>query len=354
MKVKLPQYSGKDYLVLGLIILPVTVILNMVIFGTGYFRGFNFFWQATLITTFLFCIQFILCSSIAVLFKNRFPDENDLGIKLTLMIITFILLTGLFLLLLFRGYEIIGFYDYTFNEKGFTWSYISMAIVNIFITFIMEGIASFNKWQKNILETEELRKTFKQTELNALKSQVNPHFLFNSLNSLSSLLAEDNDKAENFLDEMSKVYRYMLRNDDDQLVTLETELKFIESYLHLLNTRFGGGLTVTVAVDEEDKQKLLAPLTLQVIIEDAFTHNAFSKTNPLTISVTTRKKDSCIVVKNNIRPKKVTRHLETETGLDNLVAKYHLLGNNAVDISDNESERIICVPLINKKEEVPL
>lgn len=352
MKVKLPQYTSKDYLVLGLIILPFTVLMNSVIFGAKYFSHLTIFLQATVITGVAFCIDFVLCGAVAVLLKKRFPDEKQTGVKLALMIFAFLLMTGLFLLLLFRGYEFIGFWGYVFNEKGFIWSYVSMGIVNIFLTFLHEGIARFESWKKNITETEQLKKAYKQSELQALKSQVNPHFLFNSLNSLSCLINEDNDKAEQFLDEMSKVYRYMLRNEDDQLVTLQTELKFIESYLHLLNTRFGEGLTVAVNVEKEDLEKLIPPLTLQVIIEDAFTQNVFSKVRPLKISIASRKRDCCIVVKNNIQPKTVTGSLDKEAGLDNLVAKYYLLNHTAIDISDSSGERIICVPLINKKEEV--
>ena len=113
-----------------------------------------------------------------------------------------------------------------------------MAIMNIFFTLVMEGISRYNNWRENLKETEQLKKTFTQSQLLGLKSQVNPHFLFNSLNTLSSLIAEDEGQAETFLNEMSKVYRYMLRGDDEQLVPLQTELKFIASYTHLLDKRF--------------------------------------------------------------------------------------------------------------------
>ena len=99
------------------------------------------------------------------------------------------------------------------------------------------------------------------------------------------LIQDDEEKAERFLDKMSKVYRYMLRNDEEELVTLETELKFIDSYMHLLKARYGEGLQLVVDVTNEDRSKLLTPLALQVIIENTFSQNVISKSSPLVIAI---------------------------------------------------------------------
>ncbi len=318
MKLRLPQYSSKDYLVLLLILLPLTLIMNSGIFGSRYFSEWKILLTATLLTPVAFTLFFILCGGVAVFMKKRFPDEEQTGKKLGFMIGSFLLMTGLFLVLLFRGYEKISFLNYSFYEQGFVWAYIGLGIINIFLTFLFEGISRFENWKASMKETEQLRKSYKQSQLQALKSQVNPHFLFNSLNSLSSLISEEGDEAEKFLDEMTKVYRYMLRNDVDQLVAVGTELKFLESYLYLLKARYGDGLLVNIEVDEKDKEKHIPPLTLQVLIENAFTQNTISKSNPLKINIHSGA-DEAITVCNNVQAKMMTETTDRESGLDNLV-----------------------------------
>lgn len=350
---KLPKYTSKDYVVLMWVLLPFDVSLNSFIFGKLYYTNWEIFLFATLITGVACVIDFILCGFVAVTLKKRFPLERQLGKRLSMMILLFLMITGLFLYSLFRGYEATGFYGYSFNEGRFVWCYLAMGILNVFLTFLHEGIARYESWNANLKETEELRKSYKQSQLMGLKSQVTPHFLFNSLNTLSSLISEDEEGAEKFLNEMSKVYRYMLRNDDDQLVTLQTELSFIESYIYLLKARYLQALELTVSVEEEDKQKCLPPLTLQVIIENAISQNAFSKTSPLTIDIHTGA-DGDLVIRNNVQPKIITEATDFESGLDNLVNKYRLLNHTSIAIQERETERIIRLPLIIKNEKVAL
>jgi two-component system, LytTR family, sensor kinase len=351
MKLKLPQYSGKDYMVLAVILLPLTIIINAVLFGIQYFQNWLFFLSSTVITAVAFSLYFTLCGMIAVLMKNRFPYEHQATLKITLMILTFVTMTGLFLLLLFRGYEAVRFFGYRFNEHGFVWAYISMAIVNIFLTLLLEGISRFEDWRRNLKETEQLKKTFKQSQLHGLKSQVNPHFLFNSLNTLSCLISEDEDKAEKFLNEMTKVYRYMLRSDDEQLVTVEEELKFIESYQYLLESRFGDGLKINVNVKEQVRNKFVPALALQTLIENAFSQNTISKNNPLIVTLGCDC-DYKICVSYNRQAKSLTEPMGYDQELDNLVKKYTLLNQPPVIIEERETDCCVFLPLITNEEEV--
>jgi len=349
MRLKLPQYNGKDNLVMLLAMPAFAITINFIILGSKYFSNRKIFIVATILSAIAACIDFILCGWVAVSLKARFPAEQQMIKRLTLMIITFLIISGLFLYSLFSGYEHVSLLNYQFNEAGFVWSYFALGILNIFLTFLMEGISRYKDWEKNRLETEELNRTYKQSQLQGLKSQVNPHFLFNSLNSLSSLIQDDEEKAEAFLDEMSKVYRYMLRNDEEQLVTLETELKFIDSYLYLLKARYGDGLQVKIAVNEDDKGKLLTPLALQVIIENTFSQNIISKSSPLIITVKSAGSGVLEVV-NNVQPKSITDAMDFEAGLDNLVKKYELLSQPVTVIDSCKAHRVIRLSLLPKKE----
>lgn len=350
MKLKLPYYSSRDYLVLALVLLPVAIVINGVVFGWRYFTTPALLLSATIITGIAFAGYFVLCGRVAVMLRNRFPAEKDTALKLTLMVTSFLIMTGLYLLLLFRGYEWMTFFGYRFNEPNFVWACIGLGLVNIFLSFLFEGIARFENWKVNLRETEQLQKAYRQGQIQSLKSQVNPHFLFNSLNSLSSLIADDEDAAERYLNEMSKVYRYMLRTDEEQLVPLETEVKFLCSYMHLLNTRYGSGLQVSLYITENDQSKLLPPLTLQVLIENAFSQNTMSKASPLVISIESTA-DGLLIV-NNRQARMMTGSVECEAGLDNIVRKYELLNHKPVVINETPAERRVLVPLISTEKEV--
>lgn len=351
MKLKLPQFNSKDNLVMLLVVVPFVVMVNSFIFGNAYFSNWKLFAAATPVSALLFCVFFIVCGIIAITLRERMPNERFTGLRMAICMTIFVLLSGLFLLALFLGYEKLDFFGYRFNETRFTYAYISLAIINISLTLVMEGIARFDQWKATQNEAEALKNVYQKSQLLGLKSQVNPHFLFNSLNSLSSLINEDEEKAEKFLDEMSKVYRYMLRNDEDQLVALSTELKFIESYLYLLRARYGDGLQLTTKINDTAIDKLLPPLTLQVLVENAFSQNTMTKNNPLKIVIATDEHDR-LVVSNNLQPKISTEEGDHEKAVDNLVSKYRLLNQPAIVIKEEMNERRIYIPLIGQKEEV--
>lgn len=331
---------------------PFGLVLNILIFGKQYLSSWGIFILATLITTAASCIDFIVCGSIAVILKRRFPLDSDVRKRLALMIVVFLIISGLYLYFLFSGYALIRFYNYSFNQNGFVLAYICIGVLNIFLTFLHEGVSRFEKWKANLEETEELKKTVKQSQLLGLKSQVNPHFLFNCLNSLSSLINESTADAEKFLDEMSKVYRYMLRNDEDVLVPLEKEIQFVQSYYALLKARFGDGIQLQININENDKHCLLPPLSLQVIVENAFSQNTTQKTSPLKINI--RSNSNAVIVQNNVQRKTVTDAFDYEAGLDNLVSRYRLLNHGQLIITDKKDERVIKLPLINSEVEVKL
>lgn len=349
MKWKLPQYSGKDYLVLSLFVGPFTLSINSLLLGARYFTDYKVFLMATVAAATDFSVGFTLCSAIGVLLKRRFQAEEGIGLRLLLMTLIFLVLTAIFLLILFRGYEQLPFFQYQFEAIPFVWACIGTGICVIYITFLLEGIDRYEIWKNRMKENEQLSKANRQSRILGLKSQVNPHFLFNSLNSLSSLIEEDEGKAEKFLDEMSKVYRYMLRNEEDELVQLRVEMSFVESYYYLLKTRYGDGLQITTNVSGAALGKCLPPLTLQCIIENAFTQNVMTKEDPLHIRIDTG--SNGIIVRNNVQPKLISRDRDIESGMDNLVTRYLLLHQSSVVIEDNDAERVIYLPLFTCKKE---
>jgi LytS/YehU family sensor histidine kinase len=268
---------------------------------------------------------------------------------MAIAIMLFFLMTGLTTTFLFWGYDYFHFLGYELDETRFEWALLVGVIENIFVTFLHEGVSSFEKWKSTLVETEQLKKAYLQGQLMGLKNQVKPHFLFNSLNTLSSLITEDQQRAEKFLDEMSKVYRYLLRNNDDQLVQLETEIHFIESYYHLLKARYGDGLQLHMEIDALERTKQVPPLTLQILLENILQRNTISKGHPLivTISVTP---NGWLEFRNNTQKKVTNDPDKQETGLTNISSKFRLLCQEDIIVKDMGDHRIVQVPLINQPQ----
>lgn len=211
---------------------------------------------------------------------------------------------------------------------------------------ITEWIDYYGQLQQSEKEKEELFRLNLMAQYDSLKQQVNPHFLFNSLNSLSSLISIDPARAEIFVEEMSHVYRYLLQSNREELTPLYRELSFIRSYLHLLQTRFGEALRVNLDIPESAQQALIPPLTLQVLVENAVKHNEVSSQNPLYLRIGIDPAGQLQVV-NNLQKKQVAVPSE-KVGLANIIAKYRLLGQAEVCIVESATEFSVTLPLQKK------
>ena len=197
------------------------------------------------------------------------------------------------------------------------------------------------------LRAERLEKENVQAQFAALKSQVNPHFLFNSLSILSSLVHADAELSEKFIDQLSRAYRYILEQKDNERVLLKTELEFIQAYRFLLNIRFENKFDVVVNVPEADQSRYsIAPLTLQLLVENAVKHNRMSAKEPLRVQIGLE--GDCLVICNNrqLRPQS---EASTGVGLQNIINRYALLTDRPVSISENEESFVVKVPLLSER-----
>ena len=216
------------------------------------------------------------------------------------------------------------------------------------LCFTVIGATEAIYYHTRLLSTQQENATLQRlhllTRYDSLRPQVNPHFLFNSLNTLSSLIAIDPPRAESFVQEMSTVYRYLLQSNRDDLVSLGKELKFISSYLHMLLTRFGQGLRITVDVPSQYHALQLPPLTLQLLVENAVKHNEVSSENPLCIRIFIDGEDRLLIV-NNLQ-KKIVPAPSDRIGLTNIMTKYRLLGLPEVEVLETEADFSVALPLV--------
>jgi sensor histidine kinase YesM len=340
------NYSSKEKLIGVILVPPVAVAINYVAFGVPYFHHWFNFLLPTIITTFVVLLVYILCGMIATVLLNRFPKYSQTIKRIGLGLLSYVGITIVAITILFYGYDYSHIAGMTVRMDNYIWVLLVAAVCNLLATSFNEGAAFFEKWRKVVDEAEQLKKENLQSQLEGLKGQVNPHFLFNSLNSLSSLISDDPDKAEKFLDEMSKVYRYLLRTNEDGLTTLDAEMQFIYSYFHLLKTRYGDGLDMETIIDERYLQHQLPPLTLQMLVENAVKHNMILKNHPLKILIMTTNSGK-LVVSNNLQ-RKDRMVSSNKVGLTNIVNKYRLMKQEEITVRDDGKEFAVVVPLITQ------
>ncbi|MBT8185469.1 MAG: sensor histidine kinase [Eudoraea sp.] len=224
--------------------------------------------------------------------------------------------------------------------KGFI--YFKTAIVFIVLFFVARVLRLQLIQKESVLENEELKQQNLQTELVALKNQIDPHFLFNSLNSLNSLI-RDNKEATAFVSKLSFMYRYILQSSDKDMLTVREELKFLESYIHMIKTRYRDRFSIDLDINAEDLDKQLPPLALQLLVENAVKHNEISTTHPLEVKIYS--KDGAICVENRVRPR--TSLAEgTGNGLYNLDKRYYLLGKQKMAITTDNNTFCVKLPLL--------
>jgi LytS/YehU family sensor histidine kinase len=218
------------------------------------------------------------------------------------------------------------------------------SVANLILMAVFEAWLFFRESNSARQKAEMLEKELAQIRFEILKSQINPHFMFNSLNVLSGLIEKDVSGAQLFIDEFSRIYRYVLETIEKQVVTLEEELNFVRSYSYLQQIRYGGSLNVSVNIPAELLKMLLPPLSLQTVLENSIKHNIISKTNPLQVEITSE--DQWLVIINNLQPK-ISSGRSTGLGQKNLIKRYEMISDNIPGFIVQSNNSIVKLPLLS-------
>lgn len=277
--------------------------------------------------------------------RRRYPTLSQTRQRVIFQAIWFLLVTGLFRLMTSTLYDLTGIWGYHYTPLRYLYNIAVGVFCVIPIAAIYEGLYLYRQWRVTYFEAEELKKMTLQTQLESLREQVKPHFLFNSLNTLQGLVMEDEkEQAVSFIINLSQVYRYLLQSNEQLVIPLVKELEFIRAYMDLLQTRFEKGLVLQIDVAPELLAYSLPPLTIQMLIENAVKHNRLSSANPLTIRIHTDAAQNVVVVNNRQpRPSAVQSN---RLGLTNITAKYRLLNQPDIVIHQTESTFQVAVPLL--------
>jgi hypothetical protein len=227
---------------------------------------------------------------------------------------------------------------------------LASLIGTLMVGSVYESIRFFELWKNTLLEKQALEQMHLAGQLEGLRNQVNPHFLFNSLNTLLHLIHTDADRAERFVHQMSKVYRYVLESQQEALIPLHAELGFLKSYVHMLHERFGQNLRVDINVPPPYTEAFVVPLSLQLLIENAIKHNVISQSKPLAVTVEVA--DNHLIVRNNRQPK-LQAQPSTGVGLENIRLRYQILTGAPVVIAATDTDFTVALPLISATDYNP-
>lgn len=220
-------------------------------------------------------------------------------------------------------------------------------VPTVVVQLIYESWNFFRQWAENVRRAEQLQNAGVQSQLEALQSQLDPHFLFNSLNTLSAIIEPNNEPAQQFVEQLSDVYRYVLLARERTTVPLSEELAFVDTYLALHKVRFRDNLRVTQHVPTEALGQLVAPLSIQLLVENALKHNVASREHPLELRLTADLSAGCFLVENTLRPRTAGLAPGTGTGLRNVQYRYELLrAPQPVKVSATDGWFRVCLPLL--------
>lgn len=315
-------------------------------------------WEATLFAVLLGMFFFPLLKHFNQYLVQRIDRKNNLvrffSVQFTShLLIIFALLVPVFIVYVAmfsrfaqtEGLALYPIFTDWYNNRGTSGV---IAIVLMVSTYNMGDLATyyFTRLQKTLLETERIKRQQLQSQFSVLKSQISPHFLFNSLNALSTIVHKDAHQSEVFIRKLADIFHYVLQNSHLDLISLQQELDFTKAYCYLLKVRYGQNLKVKVEVfPDKITHKMIPPLTLQMLVENAIKHNEISQEHPLQINIGNQ--GDFLWIQNNLQ----TRHqpeASLHIGLNNIKSRYSFFTDIAIDISKTSTMFMVKLPLLKK------
>lgn len=331
-----------DRLLLWIGIPVVSFVIPLLLFNATLEQGLVSYlpnWGVSLVYTISY---WLACRRIFIYFRRRYTSAALTAKR--------VLFTGLSLVAVFLLINTLLWYFCTPIMKQYPDRKVSGTaltggsfLIVAFISTLYESIYLYQNWKRTLLEAEKLRREQVESQLEGLKNQVNPHFLFNSLNTLTYLIPEDQEKSVQFVQKLSRVYRYILEMKDKKLVTLAEELKFLQAYVFLVKERFGENLQVDIDVPERAQSLQVVPLSLQILFENAIKHNVIAREKPLKVRV--RVEGGNLVVVNQLQPKAQVMP-GTGTGLSNVRNRYQYFTTDPVRISAEAGRFEVRLPML--------
>ncbi len=345
MKTANAQCLGFDDRLLRLTGIPLAAALIPLVFFKGLPYDF-----ATLLNSFL-NTAFIWEGSRGIFIQvtKRFPDFRQWRRRLTWIVALCIVYVGIVCTIIGMAMMLLVPEVRKMRiEPEIGESYMASYFMLLMIGAIYESARFFTLWKTTLVEKEQVERAHLAGQLEGLRNQVNPHFLFNSLNTLIYLIPEEPERAVRFVQQLSKVYRYVLESRDAQLIALREELGFLDAYIFLLRERFGDNICIDLRTDSLAADTAIVPLTLQLLFENAIKHNIISADKPLTLEVFPE--NGYLIVRNNLQRKNQVMD-STGVGLENIRLRYRILTGREVEAIPSERYFTVALPIVTLNTE---
>jgi len=336
----------------------LTIVIGSLVFliGNIFYNNFQFSTPGQFLYSFGMyqLYSFVLGFSNMTFFtwmesRNWNPQDKVKRIAWGLLGSAAITLAGLFLLRLFTAMVIeqMSFELFINGERWVNYSFGLWITLTLVITFHV--VYFYNQYQQNKIKEQKVIAGTASAKFDALKNQLDPHFLFNSLNVLTSLIEENPESALDFTTGLSKVYRYVLEQKNKDLVTVDEELEFAKTYMSLLKMRFEDSIIFEIPEKASNTESKVVPLSLQLLLENAVKHNMVTAQKPLHIKI--YEQDGNLVVENNLQPKQIVKK-SSGVGLSNIKQRYQLLTNKQVFINQQAGKFAVAIPMLTKQVNV--
>lgn len=314
---------------------------NNISFDTNLLMNFGYTMLYGLSLYFANAAVFIYLDKLFI--KNRFtPKRIFIGFLASFLVS----ISVLFLLRIFQNVMVKGNSFILFLSKESIDDYLVAIIITLFVTLAIHAFYFYKTIQENKVIEQKIIAGTASAQFESLKNQIDPHFLFNSLNVLSSLIEENPTNAQKFTTSLSKIYRYVLEQKDKELVPIQEELDFAKTYVNLLKMRFENSITFEIPENLEQSAAKVVPLSLQLLLENCIKHNVVSEQKPLHIKIYIA--DNYLVIENNLQKKEVLQ-TRNGVGLQNIVNRYAILTDRNVLVDETAAHFKIRIPLLTKQ-----
>ncbi|MDC6364718.1 MULTISPECIES: sensor histidine kinase [Flavobacteriaceae] len=346
-RIKYLTFNDIWFMVIGIVLLS---FVTDFLFSGGSFGRFTFLealitWGLSLMFA---TTDWLIIRAILIVLRKRYPSLKDNNKRIPLFFLSIVLTVAA---VDYLGSVLLGFvFGDSYNAPLRTrYVVLPVILISTMTMAIYEAIYYYNKLKKSIREEEQTKRAIVQAQLDTLRNQAQPHFFFNTLNTLRDIIDQNTkEEAKEFVNRLSEVYRFILESGNANLIALRDELKFSQAYIHIQKERFGENLQVNWKVPEDVKDQLIIPMSLQLLLENAVKHNVISKAKPLSVFV--KVENGQLVVNNKIQPKS-TQLPTTKLGLKNIERRYALISEQEVIINNKNGHFEVRLPLLHVSDQ---
>ncbi|WP_276391882.1 sensor histidine kinase [Eudoraea chungangensis] len=309
------------------------------------------FWEATInwsVSLMFSTVNWLVMRKVIIALRKKYPRLKDNRIRIPLI---FLALVSSILIIDFIGNNLLGYiFDESYNHPLRSKIVLPIILISTMTMAIYEALYYYIRLKESIREEEQAKRAIVQSQLDALRNQAQPHFFFNTLNTLRDIIDQNTkEEAKEFVNRLSEVYRFILESGNSNVISLRDELKFAEAYIHIQKERFGNNLRIQWNIKEGDKNSLIIPMSLQLLLENAVKHNVISKAKPLEVHVEVS--EGKLIVHNKITQKS-TQLPTTKLGLSNIGRRYKLIADEEIVISKKGGTFKVSLPLLTAENQI--